>query len=317
MSAWDPDKIRVQIARDLREIRRLYAGLSVQVYYSAVGHDVANLAALNLLGPAAKLSEWERIFDEAEADYFERLALGEVTEADRPRYADDQVDEYHPLGVLASWEDVVRDELGTATGKPASVKDAAKYLAASIPWMFDCNEFGDMNFIAVDQLAIDLAQCRARLENVLKDGTRAEFTRVRCIAAECETHPRLMKLWAAQARWDRYRCPECKTEYDGKQYAQAKAQNLHDEGASRFVRPADASKASGVPKNTMRSWMRRGDVLTALEAPTWNRLVWWPDVRERAVERAARLKAEAIERARRKAEREAKDRAEAEEAMSS
>jgi hypothetical protein len=124
-----------------------------------------------------------------------------------------------------------------------------------------------------------------------------------------------MKLWAAQVRWDRYRCPECRTEYDAAQYELAKAQNMHDRGLDRFIAPLDAAEGANVPIKTVRSWMKRRKVerrwVTPLDGNPFAE-VWWPDVRDLGDERRARLDRQAIRRAAIKAEREAEARRKAE-----
>lgn len=299
---WNPGDVAAQIGGDLTAIEDMFAALQEEAENRHSDREMPGGDALVMLTRGADVEAF---------GYAQISALvGRIPEDDV--VLPNEYDIEPPLSFLASWEDILREERDQPVWLNPTIKRAAGYIRESIDWMLSLDEYGEARFLAVDDLSNSLGVVRRRMENILRDGTRAEFTRVKCIVDECETHPRLMKLWAAQVRWDRYRCPACRAEYDTKQFTQAKAQNLHDEGASRFVRPADASKASGVPKNTMRSWMRRGDVLTALEVPTWSRLVWWPDVRTRAVDRAARLKAEAIERAKREAERDAQDRAEVE-----
>lgn len=157
--------------------------------------------------------------------------------------------------------------------------------------MLSDDEHGEPRFIQADDLASGLNRVRRALEDVLKDGSRAEFTRVNCIAEKCDDHPRLMKLWGAQVRWDRYRCPSCRTEYDAQQFRAARVQNLHSEGADRFVLVTDAIEASEIPKPTMHSWLRRLDIRSACDLQTRRLVVWWPEVREKARERATRRNA--------------------------
>lgn len=261
--SWDPDKIRIDIARDLREIRRLYAGLRAEAYFSAVGSDVADLPAINLLGPASRPADWERVFDAAEEKYFDLLARGEATESDRPAYVADQVGEYHPLFVLASWEDVIREQLGTQTTKRATVADAAKFLASAVDWMLDCDENGDMNFIAIDQLARDLHDCRTRLENVLKDGKREDrgvpcmncgipLTRVR------HRYPLKCPVDAREDRPDSWKCVPCGETSTMEQYNQAvKADYLRN--ADRLT-SSDMLRQYRISPGTLVVWASRGKV---------------------------------------------------------
>ena len=286
----------IKATRNLREIKRLYRELGSQIIADGISRDIADSDALNFLGPVAKDSQWEAAYDAAEALADER----DETFVD---YAQDQLGENHPLGVLTYWDDLVRLERDQPTSLKATVNRGADYLRDRADWMFGETE-GEANFIGCMQFAADLKQCRAALENVLRDGVRAEWTRVNCTAEACDKKPRLMRIYGARVMWDGYKCPACKTSYDHKQFVSAKAQNLHSDGAARFVRPIDAMKASDVPKKTMHSWMTRGNVQTAYEVPGYQRLVWWPDVRTRAVERTVRLKIQAVKRAARKAKKE-------------
>lgn len=272
---------RTHIARLLTSIVELYDHLHDEALHAHVTRTTLFIPggdALNMLGPAANLEAWDNRYETAERAGFTRGS----------DYAFDQVDnEDHPLLILASWEDIIRDARQQPTDLKATVKRAADYIRSSIDWMLD-DSSGTRNFMPIAALIVDLEKVRTRLEVVLHDGRQIDRTRVRCINSECDIKPRLHKVFRAKAAWDFYVCPICRTPYDSEQYLQAKRQNLHEEGADRFVLVADAMQASETSKSTMRSWMRRLDVRTICDTRTRRLLVWWPDVRERAERRQLR-----------------------------
>lgn len=279
--AWNPDKVRLQVARDLREIVRLWRGLSDEAEYQAVSHDAGELDPINLAGPAANVEAWTYKIGTAR-----RLGRDDS-------HINDQTAELHPLLVLATWEDAVRDERDQPTDLKATVERAADYLAKSVDWMLASNEYGDMNFIAIDDLADELRRCRRMLEDVTKEGNREQVSRVWCIADkhraddddEDGERVRLHFKPGASVSLDRWVCPDCKARYDYNEFISARRVNLHDEGADRFVLVRDAREVLGIPKPTLDSWITRMVVRAACNIRTRRVEVWWPDVREADAER--------------------------------
>lgn len=170
MSKWNPDRAMLDLARDLTSIVSMCDRLSEEAGYQFADKENPGGDAVVMVGPAANLREWEAIYDATEAGEYHTESARKAATA----YVQDQTAELHPLLVLATWEDVIRDELGTPTQARASVAKAAAYIRSAIPWIFDTNQDGDMNFIAVDQLGRDLRQCVTMLENLLKDGRRED-----------------------------------------------------------------------------------------------------------------------------------------------
>lgn len=289
-----PIPTQADLGGELTKITECYTQFVLEVTYQANDREMPGGDAMQAVTPSASLQEWEEQFEAAEAEAVKKIDAGRAAAAARMlAYVFDQEDtDTHPELVLTDWEAQIRTARGEQVNLRSNVHKAAAYIRRSIPWLYSLSDAGQPVFVEHRALHKDLRNVRQYLESILKSGNRAEFTRVHCISDICETHPRLMKLWAAQVRWDCYRCPACRTEYDYAQFKMAEAQNLHSQGAARFVIPSEAMKASGVPKDTMYSWMRRGNVLCAREMPGGRTLVWWPDVRDRAVERDARLKLE-------------------------
>ncbi|EFQ84727.1 hypothetical protein HMPREF0063_10068 [Aeromicrobium marinum DSM 15272] len=290
---WSPEALRLSITRDLRDIVRLYGSLPDEAAHNPSSSLFPGGEALNLAAPAASLTAWEFQYETIDGREYK-------TEAAHQRaigYAEDQVGEFHPRLLLSEWEDQLRYAHGQRTDLDSTVPSAAKYIAGKIDWMIQPDHNNRPTFGPVGQMARDLRTCVTQMENTTKDGTRAEFARVTCIAESCESKPRLMKFWTAQVRWDHYKCPACGATYTPQQFINARRQNMHSRGAARFLMPSEAATASEVPLKTLVSWMARRNVASAFEMPTGRRLVWWPDVRERATQRAMRLKRQAARRA--------------------
>lgn len=251
------DKLRVEMAKNLREIKRLYGHLSAQAYYAATGHDAANLDPINLLGPAADLSLWERRYELAEAAHYARLERGEPSEwTAQPGgddYASDQVAELHPLLVLATWEDAIRDALGTPTERKASVTTAAGYIGSAVTWMLDVDANGDINFLGVDALANDLRDCRAMLENILSEGRRAD-TGAPCL--DCGTS--LVKVWGTTVAEDHWRCKPCEDTLTPERYRLA-VRSAYLANADRLT-ATDMLEAYRIKAGTLMVWAQRGKV---------------------------------------------------------
>lgn len=301
---WNPGNVAAQIGSDLTAIEDMFSALQEEAENRHSDREMPGGDALVMLGPGADVEAF---------GYVQISALvGRIPEEDV--VLPDRHDIEPPLSFLASWEDIIREEREQPVWLNATIKRSAGYIRESIDWMLSLDENGEARFLAVDDLANGLAIVRRRMEDILRDGTRAEFTRVKCISPECETHPRLMKLWAAQVRWDRYRCPECRTEYNAKQYELAKAQNMHDRGVEKFISPRESADASEVPIKTVYSWMKRRKAERRWIVPMDGNpyaVVWWPDVRDLAIERRVRLDRQAVRRAIRKVEKEAEKEAEA------
>lgn len=319
-----PGATQADLGDELTKLVGCYTQFVIEATYKANDREMPGGDAMQAMAPAANLQAWEQGFEAAERLAEVKLDRGRAAEAaELLAYVFDQFDtDTHPELILTDWEAQIRHERGDDVSLRSDVLKAAAYIRRSIPWLYSLNDKGRPVFVEHEALHADLKNVRKHLESILKSGNRAEFTRVHCISDACEaavtesedrkTTPRLMKIWAAQVRWDRYRCPVCRTEYDQQQFKMAESQNLHSAGAERYVTPSDAMKASGVPKDTLYSWMRRENVRITKEEGSGHTLVWWPDVRDRAVERTARLKLEAARRVERAAAKEADAHVEAE-----
>lgn len=278
-------KPEVQIARDLTAIVSMYHRLRFEAVYKFADKENPGGDPLLMSLPAANLREWEEIFDEAEATEYR-------TEGERKKavaYVQDQTAELHPLLVLATWEDALRDELGVPTRERATVGKSTGYLRSAIPWIFDTNDDGDVNFSAVDQLMDDLARCKSMLENLLKDGERFERTETPCDAVDC-SKPNLVKIYGDDDEPDFFKCPKCKKRFEHDEYVKTRKLHMFSESADRaWIDISAAAKSIERSQFTIRQWMKVADRGPHPRKPRVRyrdggplRLieVFWPDVRD-------------------------------------
>lgn len=279
MTAFDPAKLRLTIARQLRDIEQLALDLHAQALNDANARDFPGGTALHMLGPAASIAVWEAQYEATEAA--ERWDdNGADRWAKRPKldpaiYQGD--DNEQPLNVLESWTRIIREERDQPTGLKATISREVDYLRGAIDWICAVDEFGEPQWPAVVELTSELRMLVRRMEDVTHEGLRVERTRVTC--THCEDKARLVYRYRSGVRLDEFRCPECREPYDYGQFVRAYHQNLADEGAEKFILATDAQKSAQIPIQTMRSWMRRMTVITACDIETKRIIVWWPDVR--------------------------------------
>jgi hypothetical protein len=283
---FDPLPLRLSISKRLHAIEQLYADLHWQAVASFADRDFPGGRALNMLGPAANRQDWDAQYFAAEMLVWED---DEATWDQFEDYFDDQISsEEHPLYVLDSWVRIIREEQDKPSDLKSNVSRCVAFLLGQLDWMLRVNEWDEPAWPAAFEVESELRSLVRSMENVLSAGARPEITRVTCTNPECETQPRLHKIYSSKVSWDRYKCPACRMPYDHKQFKLARTENLRKDGTDRFVLVSDAMKASETPKPTMRSWMRRMDVRSACDMQTRRLLVWWPDVRERAQQRKTR-----------------------------
>lgn len=160
--------LRWKIATDLREIEVLYVDLWAEALCRHSDRDMPGGDAMNFIGPVANLEAWEHRYEAAEA-----AAIDE--DAKLPNYQNDQLDaEVHPLLVLATWEDVIREERDQPTDLRATVPRSVDYLRGALDWMLRTNEFGEREWLAAEALAKDLKGVIGALERVLHAGIRTD-----------------------------------------------------------------------------------------------------------------------------------------------
>lgn len=271
---WNPDKMRVDIAKNLREIKRLCLDLREEVTFHAADKDLPGGAAMVLLGPSTDPEAWN----------YRQISAAIGRTGSHGLYDFDS-DPQPPLLVLATWEDAIRAELQTPSNKRANINDAADYIGSSVNWMLDTNEYGDMNFLAIDDLDADLAKTRAQLENVLKAGYRLTRIKARCMY--CTKSPRLAVRFMDDESKDHWRCPnkDCGHLYDVDGVRRCLHHSLHIEGEGAWVTLTDAAQSTGRSVRTLRTWVNPPvpyePKLKAIRNPRTQRIeVWWPAVRD-------------------------------------
>lgn len=172
-----------------------------------------------------------------------------------------------PLAVLAYWSALWRDLTASPTDLAPTLTRVHDHLHDQLHRIAKTELF--------PTLATDLARTVRQLEDVLHDGDRPETSKVPCLA--CGT--RLAKVYAHEAKDDHWACPRCRDKYDPGRYERAKHDWLASTGAEKYVPIADAVGATGRPEQTVRAWIRRGDVSTRRNPRTRRLEAWWPDVR--------------------------------------
>jgi len=216
-------------------------------------------------GPAAHPEKWYHVADSVRAGRIR----GDV-EANRH--------EDHPLWVLGWWEIAWRDHLNHDTTDRITVFTAAQYLDDHLTDMANRLE------PPFAQFAEDLARCRGHLEDVLHDSSKEEESKVPCI--DCKRP--LVHRFADKAVDDHWFCRWCKRRYDYGEFVRAKADLLAEEGADRWVKILDGIRAIPRPEQTIRTWIRAGDVAALCDPKTHQVWIWWPDLRRLHTERATR-----------------------------
>lgn len=259
----EPDAI-TRVARDLTAIDKLMQRLEDQAIHKA--NDRENLPggdAMVALGPVASSEAWTNVFDTAE-----RMGW------DTSYGADNDEDWSPPLQLIGYWTERIRTEHGHDYGQTPTLTSEVAYLRAMIDWLYD----NDNRF---QRITTDIKRARARLEDVLHAGERAEIKRVVCANPECPRHPRLMRIYANNPTDDFYKCPACKWHYDDDAFSRAYAKQLQSVGAERFVRIADAVdilKAQGRKETTVREWIAEGMVDLYCDRNTRQVHAYWPDL---------------------------------------
>lgn len=254
---WNPDKTRLNIHRNLTAITEMCERLA----HEAETQGDPTSEAVMLDTPAGNREAWEHQYATlANATY--------QTNGQRDRalaYAQDQTGETHPLLVLATWGDAIRDERGQPSDLKATISRAADYLRESIDWCLTSNDDGDLNFIAIDQLEADLRKVRAHLENILKDGYRPDLG-VPCM--DCGTS--LIKDWGPTPEQDTWQCWPCGTDSTHDQYMLAvQADYLAN---AEWLTADQLETQWRIPRSTLKSWARRGHVQKRTDPNTGRRV---------------------------------------------
>lgn len=276
---WDPDKIRIQLARDLREIKRMFGNVRDQAIANAADKDMPGGDAMVLLGVSADPEAWT--YREM-SEIFGRIDGWAL---------DEDPGDPSVLFTLARWVDVLRAEREQPTDLDATIDREADYILASVDWMLSEDADGDMNFIAIDDLASDIHAARIRLENILKDGERSILAKAKCMY--CDASPRVVRRFVDRDRTGRsdfWQCPnrECRHVYDDEGVQRCINHELSNADGEVWLRATEAARISGRSIRTIRAWLQPrisgGDEepprVRSRRDQLGNLLVLWSDVRQ-------------------------------------
>jgi hypothetical protein len=265
----------VKVARDLREIETLYEGLLVQAVHKANDRLMPGGEAMVALAPVGSPYEWG---ENVAAEEFYHLSICNRLDHSRCHYAESEDDEGEPpLQTLLFWSEQWRAEAGYSLDRRPTISTEANFIRGSLDWAWD-------NELHWDEFAKDVRRARVRLENLLYAGKRADRTRVRCDADDCDFKPLLIVAYADTEDADHFKCPSCKRRYSPDEFQRAYARMLRSEGAERYVPLVDALatlKAQGRPERTIRKWLADEATETVsawCDLETRKTWVWWPDL---------------------------------------
>lgn len=251
MTNWNPDRVRVDIARDLRAIKDMFDRLREAAINRANDRDLPGGDAMIMLGPIADVEAFGYM---RMSEVMGRIDVGSVEEM----LKDDVVP---PLLFLAGWSDIVRQARNQPTDLKATIAREVDYLRGSIDWMFSTDEYGEMVFLEVDDFASGLHGVVRAMENVLHEGERVDRG-APCL--QCATP--LVKHWEgddedpATEDDDWWSCPnrDCDVQrVEGDELNLAvKATALQ---YAEWLTASDMQKVYRVPVGTVQGWAGKRD----------------------------------------------------------
>ena len=272
----EPDAV-TKVARNLSAIEDMTAQLLTQAVHKANDPLMPGGMAMVVLAPDANLDEWSEQIAAAELKHYATClkdSHGDCTIAGA-EHVEDEDDQWaeDPLRTLLFWTDDLRETHGyPLEGRRPTIATEAGLLRHMLNWLWE-NEahFYDM--------ARDVHRVRLRLEDMLRDGRRAERSRVVC--PNCENGPRLIRVYGQTEAFDGWKCPTCKQRFDADDLQRAQAKQLRSQGAQRFVPFRDALatlRDQGRPERTARQWVLDGEVEGYCDRRSRTLWVWWPDM---------------------------------------
>lgn len=258
-----------KVAADLRAIETLAAALAEEAANESTSKLMPGGKAMVLLAHHASLEAWE--------------SMQETTERTGTHYTsaedEDPEDHWDAMQLLLFWSESTRREFGEEYGQRPTLVSEASYLRWRLEHLWQ-TEAG------WDDLARDIRKARARLEDIVHAGSRAERSRVVC---DCDDAPRLIRVWADAADEDGWKCPACKRRFTAEDHKRMFARQLRSEGAEKYVPLPDAVavlRDEGRPERTVRKWTagedhREDDPIGDLgfgycEVKTRRTFTWWP-----------------------------------------
>lgn len=214
------------------------AAMSRRMLGEAITRGVNSEAAM-LAGPTADPETWQRRH---------RLITNAALTADdetSPQHKawlawiEDCRDERHPLWVLGTWEQAVREHLDQPSEARIEIDSAWSYLDGHLTRLAH-----DPGF-AFDELTRDVNGCHSLLEDVLHDGER-EIHGAPCV----KCHKPLLR--DDQQDEESWWCERCKRRSNADQYRLAVSEAYRQE--AKRLTAADLAIRIGVAAGTIRRW---------------------------------------------------------------
>lgn len=244
-------ELRLDIARDLAEIQRMFHNLRIECVNRAGDPNIPGGQAMVLLGPGADIEAY---------GYFQlsammgRLNLGRGQHAERALDAITHAEVEPPLSFLASWVDIIREARGQGpTELRASIDHEIKYIREALDWITAIDDDGAPWWIEVEAFAEQLHKVRGQLENALGDGVRAD--RINAVCNKCTKRPRLCVRWDKKGVGTHWYCPSCRFAFDEDGVARCWRTSLVERGeAPEWVTIKSAAAALGRSVKSVRAW---------------------------------------------------------------
>ena len=171
--SWNPNEVRLQVARDLRRVEEMYVELPGEAHEKFTDREyLLGGEALNMLTDGTESEAWQQTYERNEDIW---------AKTKRTDHAADQMgEESHPVNTLAFWTRVIREERDQPTGLAVTLSREADYLRNNLDWMTRPDDFGDPAWFEVTVLADDLRTLVRRMEDVLSMGHRLDRSATVC-----------------------------------------------------------------------------------------------------------------------------------------
>lgn len=182
----DVTKLRVAIARHLRDIEQLALDLHAQALNSPNDSTFPGGTALHMLAPAATLQDWEAQYEaREEAERWDEAGNDRWGKQRKLDPAIDQGDDTEqPLNVLATWTRMIREDRDQHTDLGATISRECDYLRKSLDWATRVDEYDEPEWPLCFELADELRVLVRRMEDVLRDGDRIDTDAAPCFRVD-------------------------------------------------------------------------------------------------------------------------------------
>jgi hypothetical protein len=181
---WDPDNVRIQVARDIRAIEQLTLELHWQAYATTRDGEpnsgrMLGGEALNAMGPAAPIANWENQYQAYESAMLAEDVTLRASHGGHD-YASDQ-DGRHPLNILEYWTRTIRVDRDQPTGLKATISREADYLRKNLTWATRSDAYDEPAWPEIDEMRKDLRGLVNWLEQMLSMGNRLDRSATACL----------------------------------------------------------------------------------------------------------------------------------------